>query len=110
MVVASAGNTARAFGRVCSENHIPLLLCVPEDNLEAIWADGPWNDCVKLVCAASGCDYFDAIHLSNIYARWSFSILKVGLRTWLVVTGWEQPCCQPWKQSSYPGLLFPSCG
>lgn len=48
MVVASAGNTARAFGRVCSENRIPLLLCVPEDNLEAIWADGPWNDCVKL--------------------------------------------------------------
>ena len=44
MVVASAGNTARAFGRVCSENRIPLLLCVPEDNLEAIWADGPWND------------------------------------------------------------------
>ena len=31
MVVASAGNTARAFARVCSENKIPLLLCVPED-------------------------------------------------------------------------------
>ena len=72
MVVASAGNTARAFGRVCSENHIPLLLCVPEDNLEAIWADGPWNDCVKLVCAASGCDYFDAIHLSNIICEMEF--------------------------------------
>lgn len=66
MVVASAGNTARAFGRVCSENNIPLLLCVPEDNLSSIWADKPWNDCVKLVCSASGCDYFDAIHLSNI--------------------------------------------
>lgn len=66
MVVASAGNTARAFGRVCSENNIPLLLCVPEDNLSSIWADQPWNDCVKLVCSASGCDYFDAIHLSNI--------------------------------------------
>ena len=66
MVVASAGNTARAFGRVCSENRIPLLLCVPEDNLNALWADESWNDCVKLVCTESGSDYFDAIHLSNV--------------------------------------------
>ena len=66
MVVASAGNTARAFGRVCSENRIPLLLCVPQDNLNALWADEPWNDCVKLVCTEAGSDYFDAIHLSNV--------------------------------------------
>lgn len=66
MVVASAGNTARAFGRVCSENNIPLLLCVPEDTLNALWGDAPWNDCVKLICSAAGSDYFDAIHLSNI--------------------------------------------
>lgn len=72
MVVASAGNTARAFGRVCSENNIPLLLCIPEDNLGSIWADQPWNDCVKLVCAASGCDYFDAIHLSNIICEMEY--------------------------------------
>ena len=37
LVVASAGNTARAFARVCSDNDIPLLLCVPEDNLNALW-------------------------------------------------------------------------
>lgn len=40
--------------------------------MEAIWADGPWNDCVKLVCSASGCDYFDAIHLSNIICEMEF--------------------------------------
>ena len=90
MVVASAGNTARAFGRVCSENHIPLLLCIPEDNLEAIWADGPWNDCVKLVC----CGFRDVIILMRfifliLYARWSFSTRREGPRTWLVVTGWD---------------------
>jgi cysteate synthase len=66
MVVASAGNTARAFGKVCSDNNIPLLLCVPEDNIDALWDDHPWNDCVKLACTASGSDYFDAIRLSNI--------------------------------------------
>ena len=30
MVVASAGNTARAFARVCSENSIPLVVCIPD--------------------------------------------------------------------------------
>ena len=69
LVVASAGNTARAFAKVCSDNQIPLLLCVPEDNLNALWFDKPLNDCVKLVCAQRGCDYFDAIHLSNIIIK-----------------------------------------
>jgi cysteate synthase len=68
LVVASAGNTARAFAKVCSDNQIPLLLCVPEDNLDALWFDAPLNNCVKLICSKSGSDYFDAIHLSNIVA------------------------------------------
>ncbi len=68
LVVASAGNTARAFARVCSENAIPLLICVPEDNLNALWFETPLRDCVKLVCCRSGSDYCDAIHLSNLVA------------------------------------------
>ena len=68
LTVASAGNTARAFARVCSENDIPLLLCVPEDNIDALWFEKPIKDCVKLVCAPKGSDYFDAIALSQIAA------------------------------------------
>lgn len=66
MVVASAGNTARAFARVCSENNIPLLLCIPEDCIDAMWSAKPLNPCVKLVATAKGSDYYDAIYLSNI--------------------------------------------
>ena len=66
LVVASAGNTARAFAKVCSDNNIPLLLCVPEDNLDALWFEKPLNDCVKLIASRRGSDYFDAIHLSNL--------------------------------------------
>ncbi len=69
LVVASAGNTSRSFAKVCSDNNIPLLICVPEDNLGALWFDAPLNDCVKLICSRSGSDYFDAIHLSNIAAE-----------------------------------------
>lgn len=65
LVVASAGNTARAFAHVCSENKIPLLLVVPEDNIGALWFEKPIDDCVKLVCTEKGSDYFDAISLSN---------------------------------------------
>lgn len=69
LVVASAGNTARAFAKVCSENHIPLLLSVPADNLDALWFEEPLDPCVKLICAEKGGDYFDAIHLSNLALR-----------------------------------------
>lgn len=65
LVVASAGNTARAFARVCSDNDIPLVLCVPEDNIDALWFDKPLKECVRLYCTAMGSDYFDAIALSN---------------------------------------------
>lgn len=66
LVVASAGNTARSFARVCSDNDIPLLLCVPEDNIDSLWFDKPINENVKLIVSRTGSDYFDAIHLSNI--------------------------------------------
>lgn len=66
LVVASAGNTARAFAKVCSDNNIPLLLFVPADNLDALWFERPLADCVRLIAAEKGGDYFDAIHLSNL--------------------------------------------
>lgn len=67
LVVASAGNTARAFAKVCSENNIRLLLVVPEDNLDALWFNAPLNTkCVKLIVSAKGGDYYDAIALSEL--------------------------------------------
>jgi len=65
MVVASAGNTARAFAKVCSDNHIPLLIVVPQENLDALWFSSPVDDCVKLICTPKGTDYYDAIDLSS---------------------------------------------
>ena len=66
MVVASAGNTARAFARVCSENKIPLLITIPADNLSSLWFKKPLDSCVKIVATECGSDYFDAIHLANV--------------------------------------------
>jgi cysteate synthase len=66
LVVASAGNTSRSFARVCSDNDIPLLLCVPEDNIGALWFDRPVKDHVRLIVTRRGSDYYDAIHLSGL--------------------------------------------
>lgn len=69
LVVASAGNTARAFAKVCSENNIPLLLSIPEGNIGALWFDKPLNDCVKIIASPKGSDYYDAIALSDIACK-----------------------------------------
>jgi len=66
LVVASVGNTSRAFARVCSANNIPLVVVVPERNLDSMWFSEEINSCVKLIAAGGDSDYFDAIHLSGM--------------------------------------------
>lgn len=80
LVVASAGNTARSFARVCSDNDIPLLLCMPEDNIGSMWFDSPIRDNVKLIVTSRGSDYFDAIHLSNLACNSPYFIAEGGAK------------------------------
>ncbi len=65
LVVQSAGNTARAFAQVCSDNRIPIVICVPEDSLHDLWFRRPLRSCVKLIAVPHGCDYYDAITLGE---------------------------------------------
>jgi cysteate synthase len=69
LVVASAGNTARAFGRVFGENGMPLLLVVPERNLPALWHAGNRPPHVGIVAVAGRADYYDAIALAGRIAQ-----------------------------------------
>ncbi len=64
IVVASAGNTGRAFANICSINNIPLVLVIPETSIGEIWSPRPFNDCVKLILASGASDYLDAITLA----------------------------------------------
>jgi len=68
LVVASAGNTARAFARVCSDNEIPLVIVIPEQNLQSLWSVGPLSECVRVIAAGGDSDYADAIALSGTIA------------------------------------------
>ena len=69
LVVQSAGNTARAFAQVCSDNEIPVVICVPQDNLHDLWFHKKLHRCVKLVAVPHGCDYYDAIALGDKLAK-----------------------------------------
>lgn len=65
LVVQSAGNTARAFAQVCSDNDIPVVVCIPSDSKQDLWFRRKLSSCVKLVAVPRGCDYYDAIRLGE---------------------------------------------
>lgn len=65
LVVQSAGNTARAFAQVCSDNNIPIVICIPEDSKHDMWFHKKLKNCVKIIAAPHGCDYYDAIALGE---------------------------------------------
>jgi len=65
LVVASAGNTARAFLKVASENKIPLVVVVPRMSLGELWQEKPLSPWVKILVSDNDSDYFDAIQLAD---------------------------------------------
>ena len=65
LVVQSAGNTARAFAKVCSDNNIPIVICIPKDNAGDLWVTKKLSSCVKVIATPSGTDYYDAIALGE---------------------------------------------
>ena len=65
LVVQSAGNTARAFAKVCSDNNIPIVICIPKDNVGDLWFTKKLSSCVKVLATPSGTDYYDAIALGE---------------------------------------------
>lgn len=80
LVVQSAGNTARAFAQVCSDNRIPVVICVPADSLHDLWFLKKLHKCVKLVTVPHGCDYYDAISIGEKLAEDPGFILEGGAK------------------------------
>jgi cysteate synthase len=65
LVVASAGNTAAAFARLCSVNRVACLIIVPESGLERLQFDETIDYLVKVVSITGPADYYDAIILAD---------------------------------------------
>ena len=64
IVVASAGNTGRAFLEFASQYNVNATIVVPEFALPQMWTTVPKADCVKLI-AVKNADYFDAIQFAD---------------------------------------------
>ncbi len=62
LVIASAGNTARAFLQVSALTGIPVVVVVPESGIPRLWTTVPANQ--AFVIAVRG-DYTDAIRFSQ---------------------------------------------
>lgn len=69
LVVQSAGNTARAFAQVCSDNKIPVVICIPQNSGHDLWFRKKLDKCVKVVAVPPGCDYYDAIVVGEKLAQ-----------------------------------------
>jgi len=80
LVIQSAGNTARAFAQVCSDNRIPVVICVPADCLHDLWFTKSLRKCVKLVTVPHGCDYYDAIKIGEKLSEDPGFILEGGAK------------------------------
>ena len=65
LVVASAGNTARAFMLAAGENGIRLIVVVPMRNLDSLWQLTEIAPCVSVIAAGGDSDYTDAIRLAG---------------------------------------------
>ena len=61
LVVASAGNTARAFAQAASVARLPLVLVVPETALSRIWVTSDPEDFRRTILIGVSGDYYDAI-------------------------------------------------
>jgi cysteate synthase len=68
MVLASAGNTARAFLEVASRYGVPVLTVVPERALRTLATTIPRHPCTRVVAVRDG-DYSDAIAIAGALAR-----------------------------------------
>jgi cysteate synthase len=68
LVVASAGNTGRAFLQIASEQEIPILVVVPESALGQMWTTRPRFAGARLAVVKGEADYFDAIRLAGLIA------------------------------------------
>ena len=64
LVVASAGNTGRAFHAVCSRRGLAVVVVVPQAALPLLWTTAPVSSAVTLVAVGGGADYADVIRVA----------------------------------------------
>ncbi len=78
LVVASAGNTSRAFADVASMTGMPVVAIVPKSSIHRMWTTTENHDCIFLISVDG--DYSDAIAISKEIVKIDALIEEGGAR------------------------------
>ncbi|MDO9097877.1 MAG: cysteate synthase [Candidatus Methanoperedens sp.] len=65
LVLASAGNTARAFAHVSVLTGVKVYIVVPGSGISRMWLPEEPTDSIRLIQMGDNCDYTDSIHLAE---------------------------------------------
>ena len=65
LVLASAGNTARAFAHVSALTGVKVYIVVPASGISRMWLPEEPTDSIRLIQMGPNCDYTDSIHLAD---------------------------------------------
>ncbi len=65
LVLASAGNTARAFSHVSALTGVEVYIVVPSSGISRMWLPEEPTDSIHLIQMGKNCDYTDSIHLAE---------------------------------------------
>ena len=80
LVIASAGNTAAAFAKACSENGVSCLIVVPACGMGRMKFASHLQPWVKIACLTGGASYSDAIALAERIARQDGFVAEGGVK------------------------------
>ena len=69
LLVASAGNTARAFAHLGGHGDVPIVVLVAERHLHRVWAPGVPHGPAATVVAVADADYNDVIEIAAAVAE-----------------------------------------
>ncbi len=80
IVIASAGNTSRAFAHLSALTGIDVYLVVPHFGLPSMWLPEEPTDSIHLIRMDEGNDYTDAINLAERIAKLPGMVSEGGAR------------------------------
>jgi cysteate synthase len=80
LVLASAGNTARAFSHVSSMTGVDVYIVVPSSGMSRMWLPEEAAESIHLIQMGKNCDYTDSIHLAERLASLPDMIAEGGAR------------------------------
>ncbi len=80
LVLASAGNTARAFAHVSALTGVKVYILVPASGISRMWLPEEPTDSIRLIQMGPNCDYTDSIHLADRLAALSGMQAEGGAR------------------------------